>query len=74
MRELHHPRADSVDLEAAALLLVRRVYGEAVRMLGHGHPISVRLWELISAETGSSPASQQVESTGEVALFGGWRK
>ena len=50
-RELHHPRSESVDLEAAVLLLVRRAYGEAVRMLGHGHPIAVRLWELISAES-----------------------
>jgi len=53
-RELHHPRAGSVDLEAAALLQVRRVYGEAVRMLGHDHRIAVRLWELIAAETGWS--------------------
>jgi len=52
MRELHHPRAGSVDLEAAALLLVRRVYSESVQMLGHNHRIAVRLWELISAETG----------------------
>ena len=43
-----HPRAATTDLEAAALLLVRRTYGEAVRMLGHDHSITVRLWELIA--------------------------
>ena len=72
MRELHHPRADSVDLEAAALLLVRRVYGEAVRMLGHDHRIAVRLWGLVSAETGRPRVGSRAE--GEAAVFGGWRK
>jgi hypothetical protein len=32
------------------LLLLRRTYSEAVRMLGHTDPIAVALWELISAE------------------------
>ena len=47
-RELHHPRAESADLEAATVLLVRRVYGEAVRMLSHTHPIAVDLWQAIA--------------------------
>jgi|GEM_PF-1992101 len=51
-REPEHPRSDTVDLEAAALLQVRRLYAEVARMLGHGHRIPIRLWELISAETG----------------------
>ncbi len=49
-RALPHPRAETADLRAAALLLIRRTYGEAVRMLGHADPIVVRLWELIAAE------------------------
>jgi hypothetical protein len=32
------------------MLLIRRTYGEAVRMLGHDHPIAVALWELIASE------------------------
>jgi len=43
-------RTDSVDLEAAALLLVRRTHGELVRMVGHEHPLTVRIWEAIAAE------------------------
>ena len=44
------PRAGTADLRAAAVLLVRRTYGEVVRMLGHTDPIAVALWALISAE------------------------
>jgi hypothetical protein len=50
VREAPHPRSESTDLRAAALLLLRRTYSEAVRMLGHTDPIAVRLWELIAAE------------------------
>jgi hypothetical protein len=49
-RALPHPRALTTDLRAAALLLIRRTYSEAVRMLGHTDPIAVALWELGSAE------------------------
>ena len=72
-REFHHPRSESTDLEAAAVLLIRRSYGEVVRMVGHSHPIAVRLWELISAEAGrpGSTTSQHVGSGAGAALFGG---
>ena len=50
MREAPHPRSESTDLRAAALLLLRRTHSEIVQTLGHGHPVAIRLWELISAE------------------------
>ena len=45
-----HPRAGSTDLHDAALLTLRRTYGEIVRLLGHNDPLTVRIWEAIAAE------------------------
>jgi hypothetical protein len=50
VREAPHPRSESTDLRAAALLAVRRVYGELVRLLGHEDQLTVRVWEAIGAE------------------------
>jgi hypothetical protein len=55
-----HPRAESTDLQAAALILIRRTYSEAVRMLGHTDPIAVRLWELIAAEERKRTCNQKL--------------
>ena len=48
MTTREHPRSTSTDLEAAAVLLIRRTYSEAVRMLGHTHPIAIDLWAAIA--------------------------
>jgi hypothetical protein len=49
-RQQPHPRAGTTDLRAVALLAVRRVYGELVRLLGHEDQLTVRVWEAIGAE------------------------
>ena len=52
-RQRPHPRAGTTDLRAVALLAVRRVYGELVRLLGFDDPLTIRVWEAIATEKAS---------------------
>jgi hypothetical protein len=43
-----HPRSETTDLRSAALLLVKRMHRDLVRMIGHADPLTVRIWEAIA--------------------------
>ena len=67
------PKPASPDLHAAAVLLLRRTYGEVVRLLGHEDPITVRLWETIAAEAPAEEMTrrcrQQIRTSGRVSVW-----